>query len=190
MVLTHRQHGRERGSILTVGMLALTLMTLVGIAASTNSGIESEIAKNEKSYQQALYSAEIAMVEGERVLEDLAARADLNEGTTPGRYGPKSLRFDRTTYQMQRVIGQTGQPLKWDSSDTAVVQNIPSLITNAWKSDPPRYTIEDRGLKGDSLGQGTTYGQSGAALFAVTARGTGGGNVSHVLMEAVYAKRF
>lgn len=190
MVLTHRQDGRERGSILGVGMLALTLMTLVGIAASTNSSIESEIAKNEKSYQQALYAAEMALVEGEQVIEALQSRADLNEGTTPGHYGPNALRFDKTTYQLQRLVGQAGQPLKWDNTDAATLQTLPRLLTEQWKGDPPRYAIEDRGLRGDGLGQGTVYSQSGSALFAVTARGSGGGNVSHVLMEAVYAKRF
>lgn len=182
------RHSREGGSILVVGMLALTLMTLVGLAASRNSNIESEIAKNEKSYQQALYSAEFALGQGEIVIEGLTSRANLNEGTTPGHYGPNSLTFDTTTYQVKRQ-GPGGQHLQWDNTDTAIMTRRPDAMQQ-WHGEMPRYIIEDRGLRGDSLGTGTVYGQSGAALFAVTARGSGGGNASHVLMESVYAKRF
>jgi Tfp pilus assembly protein PilX len=193
MVYRVRIGQHEQGSILMVGLLALTLLTLVGVAATTNGGLESEIAKNEKSYQQAVYSAEFALTAGERVVEALQSRAALNEGTTPGHYGMNSLSFDATTYQMMKK--QTGSPsglqaLNWSttSTDTAVVATVPTGMQD-WKGDRPRYTIEERGFTQDSLGKGITYGQSGFSTFNITGRGTGGGNASHVLMQVIYAKR-
>ncbi len=186
---TLARSGHERGSILVVGMLALTLMTLVGMAASNSGNLESEIAKNEKSYQQAMYAAELGLAQGEMIIEALPSRASFNEGTTVGHYAANSLTFDKTLYQvLRKVPGQSiGQPLKWDT-ESAIMTAVPDSMQ--WGSDRPRYTIEDRGLKEDSLGKGVTYGLSGAALFAVTSRGTGGGNASRVLMEVVVAKRF
>ena len=50
----------ERGSTLVVGLLVLVLLSFMGIAATSTSSLELQIAGNEKAFQIAFYSAEAA----------------------------------------------------------------------------------------------------------------------------------
>jgi type IV pilus assembly protein PilX len=192
MTLPSRIGHNETGSVLVVGMLTLVLLTLIGVAATTNGSLESEISGNEKSYQQAFYAAELGLMAGETAVEAFVSRADLNEDTIPGRYATGSLSFDYTTYKLVKSTTSgnqtTTQPLQWNSTDSTAMTNVPNGLNSV--ATAPRYTLEERYLKSDSLGRGITYGVSGIAYFNVTARGTGGGNAAHVLLETVYAKRF
>ena len=186
-MILYRHIGRnDKGSILVVGMLTLVLLTVVGLAATMNGSLESEISGNEKSYQQAFYATEVALVAGETTVDALAKRAALNEGTTPGRYATGSLSFDHTAYQLLKPSGGSTQPVKWDNTDsTAVPTSVLSGVTTS-----PRYVLVERNFKSDSLGRGIAYGTEGIYYFSVMARGTGGSNAAHVLLESVYAKRF
>ena len=51
---------KEKGSVLVVGLLMLLLLTLIGVAASTTSTIEIQIAANQKFSKNAFYAAEAA----------------------------------------------------------------------------------------------------------------------------------
>jgi len=90
-------------------MLTLSLLAVIGLAATTNSTLESEVARNEKSYQQAFYTAELGLASGEATIHALPSRASLNEGTTPGRYAPGALSFDPVTYKVVKNT-PTGPP--------------------------------------------------------------------------------
>lgn len=48
----------ERGSALIFTLLILALLTVIGIAASTTTNFEVQLASNERDYQGALYAAE------------------------------------------------------------------------------------------------------------------------------------
>jgi len=183
----------EQGTVLVVGMLTLVLLTLIGIAATTTGSLESEISGNEKSYQQAFYASEIALVSGEIIVEGLATRAALAEGTTPGRYPQGSLSFDHTTFKLIQSQDGMGdaiipRPLRWDNTDSAAVTNVPTGLS--WVAAPPRYTIEEREFQPDSQGIGITYGRTGTYRFTVSGRGTGGSKSAQLLLETIYAKRF
>jgi len=60
---------KEEGSILIVALIMLVLLTLLGIAATTTTDIETQIAGNEKLYKMNLYSAESAAMQCAQVLE-------------------------------------------------------------------------------------------------------------------------
>jgi hypothetical protein len=51
---------KEEGSVLVVGLLILLVLTVIGMAASTTSTIEIQIAGNEKFHKIAFYAAEAA----------------------------------------------------------------------------------------------------------------------------------
>src|SRR2546430_13584882 len=61
----HRHN--EAGSILVIAMVSLALLTVIGIAAITTGTLEREISGNEKTYQEAFYSAELGLVGGETI---------------------------------------------------------------------------------------------------------------------------
>ena len=50
--------GDEKGSVLLIAMAILVMLTLVGIAATNTSTIESLIAGNEKDYKKGFYNAD------------------------------------------------------------------------------------------------------------------------------------
>ena len=53
----------ERGMVLVVAVLILTVVTIIGIAALTSSDTELQISANEKSLTMEFYDAEAGQVE-------------------------------------------------------------------------------------------------------------------------------
>jgi type IV pilus assembly protein PilX len=163
----------EEGVVLVLCLITLVLLTLIGISATTTSRLEAEISGNDKTYKEAFYAAEMALTVGETVVQSLPSRVDLEEGTTPGRY--------------VKGTQPAWDQLVWDNAHSAVVTPVPSGLSKV--SDPPRYTIEERDRRRDSLTTGigvptVTY------LFTVKSQGTGTSKAAHVLLESIYAKRY
>jgi len=59
----------EDGTILVVALLILALVSVVGVAATSSSSIEIQIAKNQKLYKQNFYRAEAAVIECAKTME-------------------------------------------------------------------------------------------------------------------------
>lgn len=53
----------QEGSVLVVALIMLVLLTILGIAATNTSTLETRIAGNERVYKQNLYAAEAAAME-------------------------------------------------------------------------------------------------------------------------------
>lgn len=64
MTPTIRQRNRDRGSILVVTLLVLGALTVLGLATITLSGIDGEIALNQRAGDQAFYVAEAGIYAG------------------------------------------------------------------------------------------------------------------------------
>jgi Tfp pilus assembly protein PilX len=71
----------ETGSTLVVGLLTLILLSLIGVAATTSSRTEVEVAGNDKTAKEAFYAAELGLATGEGVVESMANRVEFEEGT-------------------------------------------------------------------------------------------------------------
>ena len=189
----------ESGAVLILSLLLLMVLTLLGVAALTNSRIELQLAVNDRAHKQALAAADVALSIGETVIESWSDPAELDEDakTDDGRYG----------------IGE--QPawghLKWSAScdgppDTcrggseAVSPNdLPAGIAYVLSSPQtllPRYTIERLPTVPDSYVTGVQYhGPRETTYFRVSTRGVGptgvlGGQPSRVILQSIYARRF
>jgi len=184
----HRHH--EAGSILVIAMVSLALLTVIGLAAITTGNLESEISGNEKTYQEAFYSAELGLVGGETIIEALLNRGALQEGTLPGRYASGALRFNGTSFQLEKQGDSPSvwQPLQWDDTDSEKVAAVPDGLKRG--AVVPHYTIEAGEFVPDSQAIGIAYGRSGVYRFQVSARGTGSSPAARALLESIYAKRF
>jgi Tfp pilus assembly protein PilX len=185
----------EAGSILVIAMVSLALLTLIGIVAITTGNLESEISGNEKTYQEAFYSAELGLTSGETIVNGLTTRGELQEGTLVGRYAKDTLCFNALKFKLGKLTSadptcpdSAWQPLTWDKTDSMKVDPIPTgLRRGAVES---RYTIEAGEFVPDSQVFGIAYGRPGAYRFHVSARGTGGSPAAHALLESIFAKRF
>jgi len=69
----------EDGSVMVVGLLVLVMASLIGIAATTTSTIEVEVAGNDKTYKQNFYRAEGASVLAGQLLENEKDATELND---------------------------------------------------------------------------------------------------------------
>jgi type IV pilus assembly protein PilX len=163
----------EKGVVLVLCLITLVLLTLFGVSATNTSQLEAEISGNDKTSKEAFYAAEVSLTAGETVVNSLLNRMDLNDGTTTGHY----------IKGKQPVWDQ----LKWDDTDTAVVNSIPSGLSKV--SDPPRYTIEERRFRRNSLVLGPDA-STGTYLFTVKSQGTGTSKAAHVVLESIYAKQY
>jgi Tfp pilus assembly protein PilX len=184
----HRHN--EAGSILVIAMVSLALLTVIGMLAIATGTLESEISGNEKTYQEAFYSAELGLVGGETIIETLPNRGALQEGTVPGRYASGVLRFNGTAFQLEKQGDSPSvwQPLGWDDTDSGKVATVPDGLKHG--AVVPHYTIEAREFTPDTYAIGVTYGRAGVYRFHVFTRGTGSSPAAHALLESIYAKRF
>ncbi len=60
----------ESGSVIIMAIIALALLTVLGLISSRTSSIESQIARNDMVYNRNFYRSEGAMMQGARVLEN------------------------------------------------------------------------------------------------------------------------
>jgi len=179
----------EAGSILVIAMVSLALLTLIGIAAITTGNMESEISGNEKTYQEAFYSAELGLVGGETIVQMLPDRGSLKECTSPGRYASGTLSFNAKVFQLEQQCDSTKPwaKLQWNDDDSGKVAIPNDLKRGAVEA---HYAIEAREFTPDTYAIGIAYGRSGVYRFHVSARGTGSSPAAHALLESIYAKRF
>jgi len=165
----------EKGSTLVIGLLTLVLLSLIGISATSTSRVEVQISGNDKAAKEAFYAAELALTTGETTVEDLFNRIELNEDTAPERYA--------------QGTAPAWNALVWNDNDSAVVPqvSIPSGFDGI--TVPPRYTIEQRRFRRDSLTAGIGL-PTGVYLFNIMAQGTGGSTSAKTTLQTIYAKRF
>lgn len=189
----------ESGAVLILSLLLLMVLTLLGVAALTNSRIELQLAANDRAHKQALAAADVALAIGETVVESWTDPAELDEDADAddGHYG----------------IGE--QPawghLKWDAacdgppdaclggSEAVPAADLPAgavYVLHSPQTLLPRYTIERLPTVPDSYVSGVQYyGPRETTYFRVSARGIGptgvfGGQPSRVILQSIYAKRF
>jgi type IV pilus assembly protein PilX len=174
MYHTRATLGNSQGATLIIGLLTLVLLSLIGIAATTTSRMEVQIAGNDKMYKEAFYAAEFGATQGETTLEDLSSRTEFNEDSVVGHYAQGN----------RPALGN----LQWNTSDSikVPVANLPDALKVA---APPSYTIVQRRFTDDSLTRGIGV-PTGVYQFRVAARGVGSNPTAESIIETIYAKRF
>jgi type IV pilus assembly protein PilX len=164
----------QDGATLIVGLFSLAFLAMIGIFATTTSTIETRAASNEQNSTVAFYAAEIALMTGEAIIEGLLNRADFNEGTIAEHFAEG----DHPTWHDH----------DWYADSKEV--SIPTPPKGLWKkAAPPRYSLEQRLFKRDSLTIGIGV-PTGTHQFNVYARGADRGNRTQRVLQTVYAKRF
>ena len=78
----------ENGSIMVISIVILALLTIIGIAVTTTSSIELQIAGNDKIYKENFYLAEGAGMMLAQILEnETAANLKSHKFQNPGQGG-------------------------------------------------------------------------------------------------------
>jgi hypothetical protein len=79
MLKNNSHNKKEEGNVLIVGLIMLVLLTLIGIAASQLAQTEIKVSYNDQIYQQNIFSAECAALNGAQILMD----TDLTDLASP-----------------------------------------------------------------------------------------------------------
>jgi Tfp pilus assembly protein PilX len=179
-----------------VSLFVLLALSLLGVAATTSSRIETQLAVNDRMHKEAFAAAEYALVLGEMTVEGFSQKADLqacsSDPAFAGRYSQDDGPCPRPAWSA----------LNWDNVDSH--QIAPALLSASLKAYvqtdvtalSPRYTLNVTSAKRDSLTVGIGV-PSEITYYGITARGVGSrtGAFSHgapaeVLINTTYAKRY
>ena len=151
----------EKGSVTVLAVVLLMLLTLLGMAATTTSSIEVQIAGNELRYRQAFYAAESA---GAYV----AWRPDL--------YGPDNITSSQphffpndSTSPYVPELAPVGQR----DIDAAGTQSFNGQVSYSSSSSPPR-------------GSGYSVGTFRAHQYQMTCNGYSSNNASKSIVVGFY----
>lgn len=185
---------QEAGSVLVVSLFVLLALSLLGVAATTSSRIETQLAVNDRMHKEAFAAAEYALVLGEITVEGFSQKADLQACSSDPAFAGRYSQGD----------GPCPQPawsaLAWNNVDSH--QITPTLLPTGLayvQTDAtalsPRYTLNVTSAKRDSLTVGIGV-PSEITYYGIAARGVGSrtGAFSHgapaeVIINTTYAKR-
>lgn len=169
---------RERGAVLIVGLIFMTLIMLIALSVMRSATLEERMASNARNRQLALEAAEAVVRDAETTL---FAAAPFNP-------------FDPTLFVAACTNGYCSVPVsgstpRWQSinwSDAAVTKAFSSSalsLVNISASNQPKYIVEFIGQEG---GQGRHI--CPRLLFKITARGLAADG-SEVFVEDTYRHR-
>ena len=108
----------NRGSIIIVSLLTLALLSLLGIASTTKSRTDINIASNSKEIDNALYKAENALVEAEMTVPNMHKFKKLDELNIQYHFGTGDTAWKYYKEEDNKVIAQ-------DDMNSKAVSDIP-----------------------------------------------------------------
>ena len=136
---------RQKGSIIIIALVLLMLVTLMGISITQITGIEMQVAGNERDYKELFYLAEAAMMEALQRMDD-ASNQNLRPTTTTFTW----LHNTATNLDSQSVIADTDvSTVSAVNADTArfaaTAQGIASGSSLAMTTTSQLYSFEVHG---------------------------------------------
>tara|TARA_R110002049_G_scaffold252264_1_gene427135 strand:+ start:269250 stop:269801 length:552 start_codon:yes stop_codon:yes gene_type:complete len=171
---------KQKGVVLIIGLIMLTVMTLLAVSSMQSSGLQALMSNNTKDKMTAFEAAESAIRAAEAYLD---AQGVLNIGAFDDDESDGLLANLYDEAWNEASIDWTGS-----NSDAVEVDVMGGVAT------PPRYVIQhigpvvpdlNRQLNVDnSYGAGNT--ESVVEMFKITARGTGGSDNTVVVLESMY----
>lgn len=182
MKLRHRtSRSGQRGVTLIIVMLLLLVSMIMALAGLRTANLEERIAGNTRERQVAFQAAEAALRDAEQVIST----------NTAGPFTPlRPTRFDATC-PTGLCRSTPAAPLwtsftsaDWTSTKSWSYGAVTGAAAMADVSTVPRFVIEYQGTL-----QPIEPGKPCVALFLVTARATGTGAGSLVVLQTVYRHR-
>ncbi|MFQ5939645.1 MAG: PilX N-terminal domain-containing pilus assembly protein [Alphaproteobacteria bacterium] len=181
---------RQQGVALIMAMVFLMLLTILGVTAMTTTSLQEKMAGNVQDKHTAFQAAESALRVGESYVQTTATTAlptFTAAGTTAGHYLP--------------AVGGT-TPV-WDIADWTNCGGSGGPVclgggnAIAGVKTQPAYVIESLGTaQGSAAGSGSlvagfappTDTATGANMYRITGRGTGGTDAAVAIVQGVYRK--
>jgi type IV pilus assembly protein PilX len=171
---------RQRGIVLVVALIMLTIITLLGVSAMQVTSMEERMAGNARDRSLAFQAAEAALRDGERFLtQAVLPTFDGTNGLYPAPAAGAMPIWAQADGSLQgKAFWETNGRVYGDTVDGVAEQ--------------PRYVIEEisvcRPGVGDSWKSNAPCEEL-AEFYRVTARGIGGSANAIVVLQSTYKRR-
>ena len=170
---------QQSGAVLVISLIMLLLLTLIGVTGTQVTSMEEKMAGNMKDQNMAFQAAESGLRAGEAWVAGQAIRpVPNNTGST------QVWTLDSAATAASSNWWEERNAAWWGSNAVQFVATLSDIKTN------PYYLIEQQYFDKDSLTLGISTDNSGRVLYRVTAKGTGGSDLTRALLQSTYSKRF
>jgi len=191
---------KQQGIALFVSLIFLLILTILGISAMQTTIMEEKMAGNFNDYNLAFQAAETSLRVAEDWLEDrisLPIVKDIAANQIPDN-NPNA-----SPYEVWQLIQATTDPtaggescddddtMWWRQCDSAWwTANAVQDTSLSGVNTRPYYIIEHQALILDNINIGQQGDNSGRSTYRVTARGTGGSDLTSILLQSTFSTRF
>jgi type IV pilus assembly protein PilX len=170
---------QQSGAVLVISLIMLLLVTLIGVTGTQVTSMEEKMAGNAKDQNVAFQAAESGLRAGENWAAGQATRpVPNNTGST------QVWTLDSAATAAANNWWEERDAAWWSSNAVQFSATLSDVKTN------PYYIIEQQYFDKDSLTVGMSTDDSGRVLYRVTAKGTGGSDLTRTLLQSTYSKRF
>lgn len=178
---------QQRGAVLIIALMLLIVLTLIGLASMQNTSLEERMAGNMRSENVSFQASEGALREAEGWLATLIAEPAPHNGGATGVWvldAPDPDLTDDFPWWRQR------DDTWWAANGVAFGDSLYYTPSQSL-TDQPRYVIEWRGKRQDSLNLGAgTADFGGQVFYQVTARGKDMSQQVESVVMSTFARRY
>jgi type IV pilus assembly protein PilX len=187
MVRQNKQ--QQEGIVLFMSLVMLLLLTALGVSSIQTTSLQQRMARNANDSSLAFQAAEVALRDGEDLLEGLnslgdfgdSALDDLSANEANGYYYEEESGVAPNWKELGDWTGGNG--FRDSAIEVTGVATQPKYIVEHVKT-----VVSDAdALNLDNIGQDTGSGRT--EIFRVTARGTGATATAQVMIQGTYGKR-
>lgn len=175
-------HAAERGTALIFALVALLILTIIGVSAMNTTTLQEKMAHNLKDKNLAFQAAESALKRGETFV---ITETNFDKIVAPVPTGDDGLHDSVAT-----TTPIWEDATLWSGTDVFAYSGLDSSKLSA----QPKYIIEYLGTTvdpGDQFGSGIESGPAGQKhAFRITARGVGGTGAAVAAVQSTVQKRF
>lgn len=173
---------RQSGVVLVISLIMLLLLTIIGVTAMRVTGLEEKMAGNSKDQNVAFQASEVSLRDSEAWIASRVTKPEANATGSNGVWTLNSM--DPTANAISWWQESTRDQAWWQANA------LPYGAALSVVSTTPYSLIEHKQYVADTLLLGTTNVQDGLTYYQVTARGTGGNNLSKVLLQSTTIRRY
>lgn len=178
----HSRRG-QRGAVLVISLLMLLVLTLIGLAATRSTTLEERMVGNQRDQQVAFQTAEMALRDGESLLQN----------PNPGTFDNSGYLYNESGNVTWAPAGATDAStvvVDWSSTSTQTAAYTGSMTGLPSGATPPRYYIQQSAANGSSSGTSLAADApvTSGGIYYVYARGVGLSGQNAVVLMSAYQR--
>ena len=178
---------KQEGIVLFMSLVMLLLLTMLGVSSIQTTSLQQRMARNANDANLAFQAAEVALRDGEDLLEDLNSLNDFGDPLD------NLVANEANGYYYEAAPGDDPNWKDLGDWESGGYRTSETQITGA---EQPKYIVEHvqtiiadaDSLNLDNIGEDIGAGRT--EVFRVTARGYGASADAQVMIQGTYGKQF